>query len=107
MYATSAFDFNQADNGWLMSGNAFVRGIFLIFMFPQIISAGRNWFSSARSPRREDPGPGTVLLPAEPGVFDTPTETRGEEEPLVPDPAGGKAAFAFDLVFLRWSLLVD
>lgn len=187
MYATATFDFNQANNGWLMSGNGFVRAFFLIFMFPRIIDSGRAWFarlsrderkakrkarrrssaSSSRSAtkkkaRKEDAKnygttttvtststsssssssaaptavatPEITEIPTEPEQFDAPMGTQIEEEPIlvrvstaerrhVPvdvdeddsdaeDAALAaadeeKAAYAFDLFFLRWSLLVD
>ena len=107
MYATAAFGFGQGENGWLMSGNAFARSVFLIFMFPRIIGAGRSWFSSrARRSTRTTPEPG-VVLPTDPRGFDAPTGTQSDEEPVVPDKTDEKAAFAFDLLFLRWSLVVD
>ena len=42
MYATAAFDFDQADNGWLMSEFAFMRSLFLIFLFPRMISSAAS-----------------------------------------------------------------
>ena len=143
MYATATFEFNQANNGWLMSGNSFMRAIFLIFMFPRIIDAGRAWFtrlaqeersllSLTRKPARWTRTTSHIIvddIPTEPAQFDAPTGTQLEEEPVlvrVPtterhaddghssgddseDTAteDEKAAYAFDLFFLRWSLLVD
>lgn len=143
MYATATFNFNQANNGWLMSGNSFMRAIFLIFMFPRIIDAGRAWFtrlaqeersllSPNKKPAKRTRTTSHIIiddLPTEPAQFDAPTGTLLEEEPLlvrVPtterirdeghssgeeseDTAteDEKAAYAFDLFFLRWSLLVD
>ncbi|OAA59572.1 Major facilitator superfamily domain, general substrate transporter [Niveomyces insectorum RCEF 264] len=191
MYATAVYDFDQANNGWLMAGNGFMRAVFLIFLFPRIIDAGRAWFSrlqqqtrtagrAAAATARQKPtarpassdattlatrddggddvrgdhdhdghndghndndndnvdnsGDTTPLvLPTEPEEFAAPTGTQVEEEPLLPHAVehahahehGGrtatttttttkddadedeKAAYAFDLFFLRWSLLVD
>jgi len=107
MYATAAFGFTLGDNGWLMSLNAFMRSLFLIFLFPRIIRAGRKWFSArARRSTTAEPEPG-VVLPTDPREFDAPTGTQSDEEPVVPDKIDEKAAYAFDLFFLRWSLLVD
>ncbi|CAK7266704.1 hypothetical protein SEPCBS57363_002224 [Sporothrix epigloea] len=177
MYATARFDFNQANNAWLMSGNAFVRAFFLIFLFPRIIDFGRTWFArlsrderrSSRKTRRSSllsstssapvskktkprrssqlsygatdsssgalANPEITEIPTRPEQFDAPMGTQIEEEPIlvrVPtferhhaehddngvecdddedaDEAAAdekKAAYAFDLFFLRWSLLVD
>ncbi|KAL1901006.1 hypothetical protein Sste5346_002070 [Sporothrix stenoceras] len=179
MYATATFDFNQANNGWLMSGNGFVRAFFLIFLFPRIIDSGRAWFArlsraerkakrkarrasssaSAKKARKEDTKnygtttttavassssssaaptavatPEITEIPTEPEQFDAPMGGLVEEEPILvrvstaerrhlpvdvdeddsdaEDAALAaadeeKAAYAFDLFFLRWSLLVD
>ncbi len=161
MYATATFEFTQANNGWLMAGNGFVRAVFLIFMFPKIIDAGRAWFVRlARTERRQKrelaaagggeqppapvpthrehaaPEPATTEIPTEPEQFEAPIGNQAEEEPLLAramtidhrHPEDGtvtavdgseesesdadkadeeKAAYAFDLFFLRWSLLVD
>ncbi|EEU38766.1 uncharacterized protein NECHADRAFT_82986 [Fusarium vanettenii 77-13-4] len=42
MYATAEFNFNQAENGWLMSGWAVMRSIFLLLLFPYIIAQGQS-----------------------------------------------------------------
>lgn len=139
MYATAVFEFDQAKNGWLLSGNSFMRAVFLIFIFPRIIAWGRKWFvSRARSEAllagraTSDSATSTgsitattsetmsvaavgtsadaATLPTEPEQFEAPTSAQIEEEPVVTaEPAGDdeKAAYAFDLFFLRWSLLVD
>jgi len=108
MYATAAFDFNQADNGWLMSGYAFMRAIFLIFIFPRVISWGRRW-SSRRAerhvvkdqPREED------CIPTEPEEFGAGVVNQGEGEPVPTEPLQENENSTFDLFFLRWSLVVD
>ncbi len=109
MYATAAFEFNQADNGFLMSGNAFIRAIFLLSIFPRIISLGRQWFvsSSKREAIKQQPDSEESVIPTDPQQFETSVEVQVEEEPLVPKLVDEKAAYAFDLFFLRWSLLVD
>lgn len=142
MYATAVFNFDQAKNGWLMSGNSFMRAIFLIFIFPRIISTGRKWFVSldkkrvaaaaaagsipaspshsvsssttaAGSPAETSDASSAMhveVLPTDPELFDVSTNLQAEEEPIVtaePTADEEKAAYAFDLFFLRWSLLVD
>ena len=45
MYATAVFHFTQGDNGFLMSGWAYMRALFLLFLFPRIIAAGRRSYA--------------------------------------------------------------
>jgi hypothetical protein len=155
-YATAAFEFDQSDNGWLMAEFAFVRGFFLMLMFPSIITWGRRWMSSkaqatasfdqeggrnAGSAGGDDnsnstSGPvagdstltsrGTTiveneiedvdetskLLPTDPGQFDMPAPgEQVDQEPTVLEPAKHtdkeEESPVFDLVFLRWSLVID
>lgn len=136
MYATAEFDFDQANNGWLMSEFAFMRSIFLIFMFPRIIDLGRRRWNSRvrRNWRREscsgaatqnvnengheeddsiisapELSPQTSAVECGPAApvqqSDTDTALRSSRDPETkthePSP------YLFDLVFLRWSLLVD
>lgn len=134
MYATAKFDFDQANNGWLMSEFAFMRSIFLIFMFPRIIDVGRRrWTSRIRGRRgrrsssvaeiqnsnddeEEDNttsapelSPQTSAVECDPAApvqqSDTDTALRSsrgaESKTHEPSP------YLFDLVFLRWSLIVD
>lgn len=114
MYATTAFDFNQADNGILMSEFAFSRSIFLMLMFPRIISWGR----SLMKPRSENTeidteSDGTITpdrIPTDPRGFEAATGGAGSvREPNDPkrQPRSERDAAHFDLVFLRWSLVVD
>ncbi|KPM43266.1 hypothetical protein AK830_g3253 [Neonectria ditissima] len=107
MYATAAFDFNQGDNGWLMAEFAFMRSLFLIFLFPHIISWGRRWTSPTAPSQPENDESSSGLLPTSPGEFDA-TAGEAAEEPM--EPAQTKRntdGSHFDLVFLRWSLVVD
>ncbi|KLU83901.1 hypothetical protein MAPG_02950 [Magnaporthiopsis poae ATCC 64411] len=114
LYATSQFGFNQADNGFLTSGNALMRAIFLTFVFPRIIDWGRKWFLATKhaSPASVEPveaaGPGEI--PTEPAHFDAPSGVQGEDqpnEPMVASQPNERASCGFDLYFLRSSLLVD
>lgn len=121
MYATAEFGFDQADNGYLMAGNALMRAFFLIVIFPRIIAAGRKWFAHSATIQKknqtaqtnhDDPEtPTTGEIPTDPRQFEAPSAGQAEEEPVampeVPDPAMEKLASQFDLLFLRWSLVVD
>jgi hypothetical protein len=130
LYATAAFDFDQAANGWLMSEFALMRSIFLIFMFPPIISGGRKWVFK-RNRRRaklqnesdegeyqengECPQPPTSSqqpenpLPTDPGEFDASAGEQTVEEPVEPSKLQDdeREGYEFDLIFLRWSLIID
>lgn len=127
MYATAYFDFSQADNGWLMSGNALMRSFFLFFIFPRIIDVGRAWWVSGAKPlarssavpskrngaAREE-SDALTRIPSRPEEMDAPMAgNQPTEEPLAQQQAEGatyeeeRAACRFDLFFLRWSLVVD
>lgn len=113
MFATDVLDFNATENGYLISANSLVRGIFLTFMFPPIIDWGRNWLGKRRTTRREALdriSSETTMVPSaeeelQPGlVEDDPTDdiiktakTNSAEE----------ESFQFDLIYTRWSILVD
>ncbi|KAF3764078.1 hypothetical protein M406DRAFT_259543 [Cryphonectria parasitica EP155] len=107
MYATAAFGFHPTDNGYLMATNSLIRGVFLIFVFPTIISSGRKWYTSGRvvdtSTNPSQP------LPTEPSDFDpAPGGLMAEQEPIMPpEPVEDEDGRAFDLFFLRWSLVAD
>lgn len=117
MYATAAFEFNQADNGWLMSEFAFMRSFFLIFLFPRIISWGRRLTLARAAPqplpeervcRDDDDDETSALLPTDPGQFDAAAGEQVDEEPMaLAKSEAGRDGCLFDLVFLRWSLIVD
>jgi hypothetical protein len=110
LYATAVFDFTQLDNGWLMSEFAFVQSFFLILVFPRIIGWGRRWFTARPSPHPPAEQQTTSTdIPVLPELFDAPTGAQTAEEPVIlkPAPRDDRDACAFDLFFLRWSLVVD
>lgn len=118
MYATAYFDFSQADNGWLMSGNALCRSIFLFFAFPKIIDAGRKWWVRKVEGPRPDPAqakdPNALSrIPSRPEELEAPmwsgNQMSQEESMPQPEtrPEDERTASHFDLFFLRWSLLLD
>lgn len=108
MYAAADFNFNQADNGWLTSEFAFMRGLVLIFIFPRIIAWGRSLISFATPPaERSDESDETfeALLPSSPGLCNVAADGWAGKELDTSDQ--GHRGSLFDLVFLRWSLVVD
>ncbi|KAH7307984.1 major facilitator superfamily domain-containing protein [Stachybotrys elegans] len=109
MYATAVFEFKQADNGWLMSEFAFMRSLFLIFLFPRLISAGRRWWSKdTPQPAEQDAEACPNPLTTSPSHFETLPGEQVAEEPIEsPKSEHDGKDQEFDLVFLRWSLVVD
>lgn len=109
MYATAEFGFQQGDNGWLMSGFAFMRATFLILIFPRIINSGRKWYLAHESrsvplTNESSPSPRFVTNPEE---LEAPIGSLAEEEPIAPREVKEDEGTAFDLFFLRISLVVD
>ncbi|KAJ3547594.1 hypothetical protein NM208_g1441 [Fusarium decemcellulare] len=110
MYATAAFDFSQANNGWLMSEFAIMRSFFLILLFPRIIAWGRGRVSSktesnAGSDTDETESP---HLATTAGEFDATLGEQADHEPYeAPNSKKDDDGCLFDLIFLRWSLVVD
>ena len=114
MYATAVFEFQQGDNGWLMSGFAFMRAAFLIVLFPRIISYGRKWYQSQsrtersrETARRQSEPQSPPQPPTNPEELDVPIGSFAEEEPVQATEADEDEGTAFDLFFLRISLVVD
>ncbi|GKU20016.1 unnamed protein product [Fusarium langsethiae] len=110
MYATAAFSFTQGDNGWLMSEFAIMRSFFLIFLFPRIITWGRSWYVNSRtsSSNEVDEATTTQRIPTTAGGFDATVGEQADHEPYQAVSSNKEdEGFRFDLVFLRWSLVVD
>jgi MFS family permease len=107
MYATNAFGFRPTENGYLMSFNSVVRGLFLSFVFPRIISRGREWYSDHGQTPCPDAGQ-NAHIPTAPVEFEPIHALEAEQEPpTIPLPTSPKQGSAFDLVFLTSSLAVD
>ncbi|KAI0973893.1 major facilitator superfamily transporter [Xylaria arbuscula] len=110
LYATSAFHFNTTENGYLMFGNSLIRGLFLLFIFPKIITDGRIWFNEG-SPQDE----GTKSHPNDDDAIPTNPEdfvvADGGNAPQEPVQSPGfdeeDSGIGFDLLFVRWSLVID
>ncbi|KAK4167477.1 6-hydroxy-D-nicotine oxidase [Cladorrhinum sp. PSN259] len=117
LYAAAKFNFNQTDNGFLTSGFAFMRGAFLLFAFPRIISNGRKWHLALHPEQQQAAGastssghpeaPPSPHLATNPEELGAPIGTLVEEEPVASDPVKEDEGTGFDLFFLRNSLLVD
>lgn len=107
MYATSEFDFGTSENGYLMFGNAAIRGIFLLFMFPKIISSGRTWFNGTSTPAETREHRVEADIPVNPGDFEADEVGEVPQEPIQPLEDEEDSGTGFDLFFVRWSLVVD
>ncbi|KAK0667085.1 hypothetical protein QBC41DRAFT_366416 [Cercophora samala] len=109
LYATAKFDFKQTENGWLTSGFAFMRGMFLIFAFPRIITRGRCWYGHHSD--SDSGGNGATAaspyLATNPEEFEAPIGSFAEQEPVDAEPVKEDEGTEFDLYFLRISLVVD
>lgn len=110
MYSTDVLGFGTTENGWLISLNAMVRGLFLTFAFPVLISRGRAWIDRRQTTtdkisREESAIPD---LPARTGDFE-PGPMGENVEPIEPQkpPVGEEESFVFDLYYTRYSILVD
>ncbi|KAF7549532.1 hypothetical protein G7Z17_g6324 [Cylindrodendrum hubeiense] len=105
MYSTAAFNFLPTENSYLMASNSLIRGIFLMVFFPRIISSGRKWFSDS-NPKESIQVPAEAIVTNESMdlVAGTPV---GQEPILVVIDVEDRSGQAFDLFFLRWSLVVD
>ena len=114
MYATSEFNFRTTENGYLMFGNSLIRGLFLLLMFPKIIASGREWYNGTPhtcrgTQDRQGRGGDEDGIPTHPEDFDI-AESGVEvpQEPVrAPDAEEEDSGTGFDLLFVRWSLVVD
>ncbi|KAJ8124075.1 hypothetical protein O1611_g9446 [Lasiodiplodia mahajangana] len=110
MYATSVFHFNTTQNGYLMFGISLIRGLFLLFVFPKIITEGRLWFNGGAEKGQEAAqypnNDGTV--PMHPEDFAVAEGGEVPQEPIQsPDLEDEDSGTGFDLLFVRWSLVID
>ena len=107
MYSMTAFKFNPTNNSLLMAVFNLIRGMFLMFVFPRVISTGRRWFKTADTPAPSDTV-SEAAIPTEPEDFDPVAAPMANQEPTKPPPPVEKVeGSGFDLFFLRWSLVVD
>ncbi|OTB02786.1 hypothetical protein M426DRAFT_322382 [Hypoxylon sp. CI-4A] len=108
MYATSEYNFGTTENGYLMFGNSAIRGLFLLVMFPKIISAGRVWFNGKSESTEPREHTSESHIPINPEDFEAVEGGEVPQEPVqAPDPDEEDSGTGFDLFFVRWSLVVD
>ncbi|KAI0407147.1 major facilitator superfamily domain-containing protein [Xylaria palmicola] len=107
MYSMTVFEFTSTNNSLLMSVNCLVRGLFLMFVFPRIISCGRLAFKTTDEPWTDTP-PESPLATEPYDIDPLPAIVADQEEPTKPPkPVAVTQGAGFDLFFLRWSLLID
>jgi MFS family permease len=112
MYATDIYGFGTTENGYLISLNSFIRGLFLFLIFPRIIDAGRKWFAGStplNPTQRGTPKDSAIPdLPNQPNDFAALEAMDDEEQPTEPPKLSDeREIFAFDLLYTRYSLLAD
>ncbi|KAH7138518.1 major facilitator superfamily domain-containing protein [Dendryphion nanum] len=116
LFATDEFGFGTAENGWLIFIYSSLRGLFLSFVFPRIITAGRKWLQPkdsvktqsgrAEQPKPDDEEPLLLVLSNEIGPIDPMDDTN--IEPVNPPRQNPeKETYAFDLLYARFSLILD
>ncbi|KAH6642409.1 major facilitator superfamily domain-containing protein [Boeremia exigua] len=105
MYATDEFEFGTRANGWLIFMYSSLRGFFLAFVFPRIIAFGRRCMEpKAASPANlaeTQPLLGGLPSPNEVGPVESDSTSIASPRPEQ------KQTFAFDLMYARFSLLLD
>ena len=111
MYATDEFEFGTRANGWLIFMYSSLRGFYLSFVFPRIISTGRKWFEKrdalSAKPREDEPLLGDSLIPISPNDVAPINRMENDTDATDLPPHEHKQTFAFDLMYARFSLLVD
>jgi hypothetical protein len=123
MFATDIYGFGPTENGYLISLNSLVRGLFLTLAFPRIIAFGR---ARTKVPVRTEESvlddgntssdESTLVapeIPTHPSDFAEVRVMDNEEEPVEPRPLHPHKknekgeTFSFDLLYSRYSLLAD
>jgi MFS family permease len=108
MYSTDAFGFTPNENGWLISLNCLVRGLFLTLAFPAIISRGRKYLDK-RTKSKPTHFKGSDYLPSTPAhLASVPGVDNDETEPIDPPPPSTETeTYDFDLFYIKLSLFAD
>lgn len=127
MYATDVFGFNASDNSKLISLNFVIRACYLTFAFPAIINYGRGWMEKRDKRKNQDRRRSSVAsrheddIPTDPDLLAAAALPAGEanadepEEPIKRSVTNqstrskheAEESFAFDLVYTRYSLILD
>ncbi|KAI5480150.1 hypothetical protein MNV49_001811 [Pseudohyphozyma bogoriensis] len=103
LYATNTFAFHPTENGILLSANSLSRALFLTLLFPRIIAWGRKLYTTSTTPTP----PSEIHIPTAPADIDPSTQPDAEEPALPPPMTDVGHGAQFDLVFVRWSMVLD
>jgi MFS family permease len=112
LFSIDVLRFRPTENGWLISLNCAVRGVFLTLIFPSLIALGRKWIDKEV---KKDQIPETLAAPkvAVDAAISSTTPAPAEvinQPTAVPAPnivAEREGPFHFDLLFVTWSILLD
>ncbi|KAK5449717.1 hypothetical protein LTS15_008792 [Exophiala xenobiotica] len=127
LYATDVFAFGTKQNGWLIFMYSMLRGVFLTFAFPKLISVGRTFNTRrerstlARATKHDTPPPSRgadgqepterePLLGSRPPQLASTTDASNDEEDVKDDDnqkVKKQQTFTFDLTYTRGSLIAD
>lgn len=110
MYAMSSFAFTSLENSYLTSMHLLLRGLFLVFIFPNIIKYGRRFMENkAKARQATSPPTASDNLEATNQGRLTGAMQAGDldAEEVVPDTPPKEQTYDFDLIFVRLSLLID
>lgn len=112
MYSTDVLGFGTTENGYLISLNSLIRGLFLTLAFPRIIKAGRAWLDRRNGKKS---GTNTPSTPDSEATLTEPIQEiaveamESEEEPRETPRStdNERETFHFDLMFTKYSLIAD
>ena len=105
MYAHDIFDFGSKSGSYMASSHLFLRGVFLVFVFPRLIKLGRSWTEKRTRLDASRMTSGTAT-PSERAQLANAMQDEQDQDIIPPKPAE-EETFEFDLIYTRFSLLVD
>jgi hypothetical protein len=111
MYSTDVFGFGTTENGYLISIYSLLRGLFLMFAFPRLISLGRklstreNGVVYANERGNIDSVQDESVDPANSATVDPMEDDETLEEPVKRNDRN--QTFEFDLFYTKISLIAD
>ena len=105
MYAQDVFDFGSKSSSYMASSHLFLRGVFLVFLFPRFIKLGRSW-TEKRSRLDASRLTSGTATPSERAQLANAMQDEQDQDIIPPKPAD-EETFDFDLIYTRFSLLMD
>ncbi|WWC87011.1 uncharacterized protein L201_001894 [Kwoniella dendrophila CBS 6074] len=112
LVGTDVFGFTPNESGMMLSGNLFVRAIFLSICFPRIITYGRKLLShrtalSTTDISSSDEGYAEENHLEESAQAEQPDDLGVPRDDQARRPTDLLHGSTFDLYFLRWSIFID